>query len=67
MFTHNRLAMNHFQIEKEILEKLNYAQSFIDRLKVELASMIIVKSKKVGVITKDLKEKCLKECRLVFI
>lgn len=59
--------MNHFQIEKEILEKLNYAQSFIDRLKVELASMIIVKSKKVGVITKDLKEKCLKECRLVFI
>jgi hypothetical protein len=47
--------MNHFLVEKEILEKLNFAHSFIDKLKVELANLIISKSKRVGVITKDLK------------
>lgn len=47
--------MNHFHLEKEILEKLNYAHLFIDKLKVELANLIIGKSKRVGIITKDLK------------
>ena len=47
-------------IEKEILNKLNIAQLFLDKLRVELAGMIMAKSQKVGMITKDLKEKCLK-------
>ena len=53
--------MNHFVLEKEVLEKLNLAQRLVDKLKAELANLIISKSNVVGVITKDLKEKCLKE------
>lgn len=47
--------MNYFQAEKAALEKLNHIRAYVDKLKAKLANLIIGKSKKVGVITKDLK------------